>query len=120
MLRLFIEHDFNHKVLRGLKRRISDLDYITADHLVKREESDENHLEWCSKNSRIVISHDVNTFTDAANQRLKDGEQMFGLILVPQTMPIGQAIDELEIIILCSKENEYENCPPEHLPLRLT
>jgi hypothetical protein len=41
---------------------------------------------------------------------------MFGLILVPQNMPIGQVINELEIIIICSEENEFENRPPLYLP----
>jgi hypothetical protein len=47
--------------------------------------------------------------TSAANERLKNGETVFGLIIVPQVMPISLAIDELEIIILCSVENDFIN-----------
>lgn len=120
MIRLFIDHDFNHKILRGLKRRISQLDFVTAQGLGLEAEQDAEHLIRALKDRRVILTHDVNTFTDVANQQLKNGEEMFGLIIVPQTMPIGQAIDELEIIILCSEENEYENNPPLHLPLGLT
>jgi hypothetical protein len=40
--------------------------------------------------------------TSAANERLKNGETVFGLIIVPQVMPISLAIDELEIITTLS------------------
>ena len=119
MLRLFFDHDFNCKILRGLVKRIPDLDFITPNQLGNITESDENHLVWAFENRRVVISHDVNTMTDAANQRLKNGESIFGLILVHQVMPIGDAIAELEIIINCSDENEFENLV-KFLPLGLT
>ena len=109
MLRLFFDHDFNHRILRGLIQKIPELDFITPNQLGNITESDENHLVWALENRRVVISHDVNTMTEAANQRLKGGESIFGLILVPQEMPIGDAINELEIIIRCSEENEFEN-----------
>ena len=34
---------------------------------------------------------------------------MCGVIVVPTKMPIGQAIDDLELIILGRFENEWEN-----------
>ncbi len=119
MLRIFFDHDFNHKILRGLSERITVLDFVTPHQLGNIKESEENHLVWALENRRVVISHDVNTMTDAANQRLKNGESIFGLILVPQEMPIGDAIAELEIIITCSEESEFENLV-KFLPLGLT
>lgn len=109
MLRLFFDHDFNHHILRGLLQRIPDLDFVTPLQLGNITESDANHLVWALKNHRVVVSHDVNTMTDAAYQKLKNGELIYGLIIVPQDMPIGDAISELEIIILCSEENEFKN-----------
>jgi hypothetical protein len=118
MLRLFFDHDFNHDILRGLLKRIPDLDFVTPAQLGKITESDANHLVWALENERVVISHDVNTMSDAANRKLKNGEPIFGLILVPQLMPVGDAVNELEIIILCSDENEFENLV-KYLPLGL-
>ncbi len=119
MLRLFFDHDFNHKIRRGLKERIAELDFVTPHQLGNITESDENHLVRALKNRRLVISHDVNTMTDAANKRLKNGESIFGLILVPQDLPIGDAITELEIIINCSDEDEFKN-RVNFLPIGLT
>jgi len=119
MLRLFFDHDFNHRILRGLEKRVSDLDYMTPQKLGNIKEKDSNHLRWAAKENRVIVTHDVNTFTDAAKEKILSGEKMFGLIVVPQNMPIGQAISELEIIILCSDENEFLN-KIEFLPLGLT
>jgi hypothetical protein len=99
----------NHDILRGLLKRIPDLDFVTPSQLGNITESDANHLVWALENRRVVVSHDVNTMSDAANRKLKNGEPIFGLILVPQSMAVGDAVNELEIIILCSDENEFEN-----------
>ncbi len=77
MFRLLIDHDFNHKILRGLVQRIPNLDFVTADQIEKRAESDENHLIWALRNERVIISHDVNTFTDASIKRLNNGEEIY-------------------------------------------
>ncbi|MBX7171859.1 MAG: hypothetical protein K1X72_12935 [Pyrinomonadaceae bacterium] len=109
MLRIFFDHDLNHKIIKGLTKRISDLDYITPLTLGNIDESDANHLKWAWENRRVTISHDVNTMTDAANQRFANGESIWGLILVPQSLPIGDVIEELMFIISCSDENDFEN-----------
>jgi hypothetical protein len=61
MLRLFFDHDFNHKILRGLIERIPDLDFVTPIQLGNITETDENHLIWDFENKRVFISHDANT-----------------------------------------------------------
>lgn len=37
------------------------------------------------------------------------GEKMSGVIIVSSKMPIGLAIDDLELVILGKFENEWEN-----------
>lgn len=49
MLRLFFDNDFNHCILRGLKQKIPDLDFVTPDKLGNTTESDESHLVWAWK-----------------------------------------------------------------------
>ena len=34
---------------------------------------------------------------------------MPGVILVPEELSIGRAIDELQIVMECSEQNEYKN-----------
>lgn len=109
MLRLFFDHDINYDIIKGLIKKIPNLDFTTPNKLGNSDETDENHLAWAWENKRVIVSHDVNTMTDAAKQRLKNGESIFGLILVSQSMPIGDVINELELIIQISEENDFEN-----------
>lgn len=96
-----------------------NLDFITPSQLGNIDESDENHLIWALANRRVIVSHDVNTMTEAANARLKNGLSIFGLIIVPQKMPIGDAVSELEMIIFCSEESDFESFV-QYLPMNLT
>jgi hypothetical protein len=42
---------------------------------------------------------------------------MPGVIAVPKDFPIGQAVEELLTIILCSEQSEYDN-QVVHIPLK--
>jgi hypothetical protein len=44
------------------------------------------------------------------------GELMHGVIPVPQSLPIGQAIEDLLLIIECTSEEEWEG-QVRYLPL---
>lgn len=57
-------------------------------------------LEWASMHHRVLLTHDVNTMPGFAYDRMEAGGKMTGLIVVPEEMPIGQAIDELLILTL--------------------
>lgn len=83
MLKLFIDQDFNHDILRGLRARIPNLDYVTALELGRSREQDISHLEWAIEESRVIVSHDVNTFTKAVNNFLDKGNETPGLVIVP-------------------------------------
>lgn len=54
---------------------------------------------------------------DHAAARLKAGKPMPGLFLVPDTVPIGKAIDEIVLIATCSSPGEWDN-RIEFLPLK--
>src|SRR5258706_10083738 len=46
----------------------------------------------------LLVSHDVNTMTAAFKARIGAGTPVPGLLLVPQTLSVGDAIAELELI----------------------
>ena len=108
-MKLFIDHDFNHRILRGLKRLIPDLDYATAYEIGGHDWEDTKHILWATKENRLILTHDVSTFPDHAAKLIEEGKEITGIILVPQSMPIGQAIEEIELIISCSSIDEYKN-----------
>jgi hypothetical protein len=56
-----------------------------------------------------VLTHDVNTLTGFAYDRVRAGLDMPGVSLVSKSMPIGQAIDELELALLAKTPDECKD-----------
>jgi predicted nuclease of predicted toxin-antitoxin system len=107
MLRVFVDRDFDHDILRGLRLHLPNLDAITALHAGLDRKSDGEILAWAAAQSRVVVTHDRNTMPAHAYERVRKGEPMAGVFLIPQEMPVGKAISELEVLIACSLEGEW-------------
>ena len=79
------DEDLNRRIVRGVRRRIADFDSRTVQEVDLSEASDPAVLDWAATQGRIVITHDHRTMRSCAEDRLKTGRPMTGLILVPQT-----------------------------------
>lgn len=109
MLRLLIDQDFDHDILRGLIRRVSQLDVVTAHEVEMSEASDPELLAFAFEEGRIILTHDKKTMPNHAADRMNAGENVAGVFVIPRSMPIHQAIDDLELMITCSKNDEWVN-----------
>ena len=113
---LLVDQDFDWDILRGLTRRVPNLDAVTAHQVGLSAVSDPELLAWAAEAGRIVITHDRKTMPYHAADRIAAGEKMPGVFVVPRQLPIAQAIDDLEIIVVCSQENEWQDMI-RYLPL---
>jgi hypothetical protein len=109
MLRLLIDQNFDHDILRGLERRIPRLDYVTTGEIGMSRSPDPELLRWAAIAGRVILTHDQSTMPDHIAELLSNGGTIAGVIIVPRGLPIGQAINELEIVISCSDEDEYQD-----------
>ena len=116
MLSLLIDHDFNHHILRGLIRRIPNLDAVTARQVDLSQSEDSDLLTWASSVGRVIVTHDRKTMPTHAVLRMRREERISGLIIAAQSLPILDVINDLEIIAMCSSAPEWENVI-RHLPL---
>jgi len=116
MLRLLIDENVNNRILRGLKSRLPELDFVTVKQVGLAGFKDPLLLEWAAENGRTIITHDVKTMRPDAEQMLQRAETIAGLIVVPQTLRIGRAIEDLELMIACHSQPEFRD-RIEHLPL---
>ena len=116
MLRLLIDHDLDQDILRGLLRRVPDVDVVTAFEIGMSESSDPDLLAWAAEVGRVLVTHDRRTIPAHAAARLAAGEDIAGVIIVSRQMPMGSAIDELEIVVSCSEAEEWHNLV-RHIPL---
>jgi Domain of unknown function (DUF5615) len=108
VLKYAVDEDFNHEIIRGLALKDSGLDFLTVQDVDLLEVHDREILAWAAQERRILLTHDVRTMPMYAAERLRERQAMPGLVLVPQSLPIGRAIDDLLLIAQCSQEDEYE------------
>lgn len=55
------------------------------------------------------MTHDVNTIPKYAYQRIRLAEPVAGVVIVPEDLAIGIAIEELAMLIECSEMEELAN-----------
>ncbi len=56
MLRLLIDENIDHRILRGLIRRIPQLDFIIP---VRAGLADPELLRWAAREHRTIVTHDI-------------------------------------------------------------
>jgi len=108
MLRLAADENFDGRIVRGLLRLLPNLDLVRVQDTALAEAEDEVVLEWAAREERLVLTHDVNTMTAAAWARVRAGLPMPGLIEVSSEMSVGQAIDEIRLIVFASRPGELD------------
>lgn len=106
-MRLLFDEDFNGHIIRGLFRRLPDLDVAIVFHRGLAGSDDTTILRIAARENRLLVSHDVNTMTSAFRGLSASGESSCGLLLVPQSLSIGQAIDELELICVATENEQW-------------
>ncbi|MGZ8846456.1 MAG: DUF5615 family PIN-like protein [Pyrinomonadaceae bacterium] len=116
MLRLLIDQDLDHDILRGLIRRIPHLDAVTAFEIGLSRATDPELLTWAAREKRVIITHDRTTMPTYAANVLRDGKVIAGLIIVLRRLALHQVLDDLELIITGSEADEWNNVI-RYLPL---
>lgn len=107
-MRFLADENFSGTLLRGLLRRLPELDILRVQDVGLTHADDSTILEWAAREGRILLTHDVATVTLYAYQRTAQGLPMPGVIEVIATAPIGQVIEDLVLLTLSSYPGEYE------------
>ncbi|HEX8163467.1 MAG TPA: DUF5615 family PIN-like protein [Pyrinomonadaceae bacterium] len=107
MLRLLIDQDLDHDILRGLLRRIPQLDAVTAFEIGLSAATDPRLLAWAARTGRIIVTHDRKTMPAHAADMIGAGKNIAGLFVVPRGLPLQLVIADLELMITCSENDEW-------------
>ncbi|HKC63985.1 MAG TPA: DUF5615 family PIN-like protein [Pyrinomonadaceae bacterium] len=116
MLRVLIDQDIDHDILRGLMRRIPQLDAVTAFEIGMSEATDTELLIWAAQKDRIIVTHDRTTMPTHAAELMSEGKSIAGVFVVLRRLPLHQVIEDLELVITCSENSEWVNII-RYLPL---
>lgn len=116
MLRLLTDQDLDHDILRGLIRRLPQIDVVTAFDIGKSEATDPELLIWAAQNGLVIITHDRTTMPKHAADLMDEGKNIAGLFVVLRRLSLQQVIEDLELMITCSENDEWVNVI-RYLPL---
>src|SRR6185369_10406448 len=106
MIRLLTDENVNNNILRGLGRRLPQLNFVSVRAVGLAGSPDLVLLRWAANEQRIILTHDVRTLVRDANQLVAQGESMAGVIFVPDQLGIGRAINDLEIVLESYTESD--------------
>jgi len=117
MLKFVADHNFDNAILKGLKRKLPELDIIRVQDIGHAESDDPVILDWAAHEGRVLLTHDMATMTFFAYERVRKGQAMPGVFEVPDQLPIGDAISDLLLLAQGSLDAEWEG-QIIYLPLR--
>jgi predicted nuclease of predicted toxin-antitoxin system len=116
MLRLASDADVHGGIVRGLRRRLPEIDLVRVQDALPEGVSDPEILAWAATENRIVITNDRNTMVGFAYQRVATGHPVSGLIVTTNEQSIGLAIDDILLIAECMSEGEIRDHVVVFLP----
>ena len=106
--RLLADADLRIAIVRGLRRSEPQLDFLASQGQIPDSTSDPNVLALAANLGRVLVSHDLKSMPGHF-YRFVESRNSPGVILIPQSLATGYAVDELRIAWLCNDAAEFEN-----------
>jgi hypothetical protein len=108
VLRLLADENFKYDLVRGVLRRRPQLDVLRVQSVGLSQTEDPQLLAWAAKEQRVLLTHDVNTITRYAFERIQRAEPMAGVFIVHQQGAAPSTIiDNLLLLDECSETSEW-------------
>lgn len=115
-VRFLADADLNKAIVNGVLRREPSVDFKPALAAGLRGMKDDQVLALAAESQRVLVSHDVGTMPSHHRAFVSAGNQSAGVFLIPQSLDIGTAIEELILIWLASEASDWAD-RLEWLPL---
>ena len=118
LLRLAADENFDARILAGSRARFPEVGIVTVEQANLRTAVDPVVLEWAAREGRVLLTHDGKTMLGFAYARMDAGLPMPGVILVPDRMPIGAAVNDICLIVQAMPPEEIAALGIVRLPLQ--
>jgi hypothetical protein len=105
--KILADENLKGALVRGLRRQKPDLDLVRVQDVGLLGADDPTVLDWAAMEDRVLLTHDIRTITKYAYDRLVAGLSMPGVIEVRGNLSIGQAIED--ILLLVEFEEEWRS-----------
>jgi hypothetical protein len=106
--RLLADADLKRAILTGILRRNPTINFKHAGQVPLEGLPDPIVLAIAANEDRVLVSHDVNTLPGHFSEFVR-GRSSPGLVLIPQQLPVGAAIESLLILCEVCGMHELEN-----------
>ncbi len=116
MWRLLADENFNGDIVRGLLLKRPDLNLVRNQDVGLAGTDDVAVLAWAAGQNRILLTHDRATMPNYAFQRIVNGEEMPGMWVLNDRIAIGESIQEILLLLVCSEQAEW-NGLVQYLPM---
>ena len=117
MLRLASDADVHGDIIRGLRRRMPNVDLVRTQEILPMGTPDPEVLAWAAAEDRVLITNDRNTMVGFAYERVSADETMPGLIVTTNEQSLGSSIDDI-LNIVSKPEGWVREQMVVYLPLR--
>ena len=109
MISLLADENLDGKIVRGVLRRVRSVDIVRLQDVGLIGADDPTALVWAADQGRVLITHDVETLTRFAFERIDTGLPMPGVIETSASFAIGKAVEDLALMLECLTTGELEN-----------
>ena len=107
--RFLADADLHADAVTGALRREPAIDFQSASEVLVEGMQDPEVLAVAAQQQRILVSHDVSTMPGHFQRFLATSGESPGVFLIPQSLPIAVAIDEIVLIWVASEASEWRN-----------
>jgi len=107
-IRFQADADLNHVILLATIRREPRIDFQSAVTANLASLDDNKVLSEAAKEGRILVTHDRKTMPRHFSEFITV-ETSPGVIIIPQTLPVASAVDDLMLIWSLSETEEWVN-----------
>jgi len=107
-VRFLADANLDQDIVAGILRRESKVDFELPQNLIPERMKDPEVLALAASLGRILVTHDVRTMPAHFGNFVATSESP-GLILIPATMGLAQAIEDILLIWHASEPEEWTN-----------
>jgi len=109
MVPLVADENFYGPIFRALVQRKPSLDIVRVQDVGLMGTDDPKILKWAAQRNRVLLTHDRETIPDFAYERVRNGREMAGVIIVPDQLAPGDFATEILSLLERATEEAFRN-----------
>lgn len=107
-IKFLADENLRRPIVSGVRRREAAISFALASETGAAGKDDFSLLQIAAQQGRVLVSHDIRSMSRYFRQFCAH-QSSPGVLLVPQTLPLALAIEELILIWAASQAEEWKD-----------